>query len=155
MWIRPLFVRFELCNTADWGHPFSPDGRWLAYGSAGRRGVYVSRYPRSGTEEKISVGVGASYEPRWSRRSDELFYRNGNRWMVTTISTDPEFTWTQPKLLFETNFVDSLAVSYDVAPDGRFLIIKPSHEESDATRLNVILNWFEELKQRVPTGSSR
>ncbi len=64
---------------------------------------------------------------------------------------DHDLSYQNVTLLFETNFVDSLAVSYDVAPDGRFLIIKPSHEESDATRLNLVLNWFEELKRLVPT----
>ena len=44
-------------------------------------------------------------------------------------------------------------VNYAVTPDGqRFLMIKES-EEQTATQINVVLNWFEELKQRVPTGN--
>ena len=43
--------------------------------------------------------------------------------------------------------------SYDVAPDGRFLIIRAVEEgaaEGTASNLVVVLNWFEELKQKVP-----
>jgi hypothetical protein len=44
--------------------------------------------------------------------------------------------------------------NYDVSPDGqRFLMLKPVEQaEAAPTRINVVLNWFEELKQKVPTG---
>jgi hypothetical protein len=42
---------------------------------------------------------------------------------------------------------------YDVSPDGQhFLMLKPGEQESAPTQINVVLNWFEELKRRVPTG---
>ncbi len=41
---------------------------------------------------------------------------------------------------------------YDVAPDGRLLIVQPAAEESAPLRFEIVLNWFEELKQRVPVG---
>ena len=43
---------------------------------------------------------------------------------------------------------------YDVSPDGqRFLMLKAVESQTSApTQINVVLNWFEELKQRVPTG---
>ena len=41
---------------------------------------------------------------------------------------------------------------YDVSPDGqRFLMVKAGQEQA-AAQINVVLNWFEELKQKVPTG---
>ncbi len=44
--------------------------------------------------------------------------------------------------------------NYDVTPDGqRFVMVKPSEQQGAATQINVVLNWFEELKQRVPTGN--
>jgi hypothetical protein len=39
--------------------------------------------------------------------------------------------------------------NYDVAADGRFLMVGESSAE--ANELNVVLNWFEELKRLVPT----
>ena len=62
----------------------------------------------------------------------------------------------KPKMLFEGAYVPSLATmpNYDVSADGqRFLMIKPSQQAQAAeTQINVVLNWFEELKQKVPTG---
>ena len=47
------------------------------------------------------------------------------------------------------------SVETTISPDGqRFLMIKPAESDSDAPlpQINVVLNWFEELKQRVPTN---
>ncbi len=44
-------------------------------------------------------------------------------------------------------------VNYDVTPDGqRFVFVQPLEEEGDDRphHINVVLNWFEELKERVP-----
>ena len=38
---------------------------------------------------------------------------------------------------------------YDVDSEGRFLMVKD--EEQPANQINVVLNWFEELKRLVPT----
>ncbi len=41
---------------------------------------------------------------------------------------------------------------YDISPDGqRFLMIK-AVEGSQSGQINVVLNWFEELKRLVPTN---
>lgn len=50
--------------------------------------------------------------------------------------------------MFEGPYVNVPGFSYDVAPDGRFLLIKGA-DETPVTQLNLVLNWFEELKQRV------
>jgi hypothetical protein len=43
--------------------------------------------------------------------------------------------------------------NWDISPDGqRFLMVKPVEPQQAATQINVVLNWFEELKQKVPTG---
>ena len=86
----------------------------------------------------------------------ELFYRNGNQMMAVEITTDPTFREGIPRLLFEENFQLSISTlaNYDVTPDGqRFVMIKESEEQQEAaTQINVVLNWFEELKQRVPVN---
>jgi len=44
--------------------------------------------------------------------------------------------------------------SYDITPDGkRFLIRKPTRDTpTDVTQLNLVQNWFEELKRLCPMG---
>ena len=64
-----------------------------------------------------------------------------------------------PSVLFEGNYILASGVQrhYDLSPDGpRFLMMKPgggSVDSADATAgasINIVLNWFEELKERVP-----
>jgi hypothetical protein len=65
------------------------------------------------------------------------------------IQTTPEFRAGTPKLLFEGNYTNA----YDVDPDRkRFLMIKPpTIQQRTIDQVNVVLNWFTELQQRVPT----
>lgn len=136
-------------------HPaLSPHGRWLAYssGESGRREVYVRSFPDLLGNWQISTDGGA--EPLWSGDGRELFYRNGDKMMVVAISTEPEFTAGLPAQLFEGRYgIDPFgfdAHNYDVSPDGQtFLMVEPIEGGSTHTRMNVVLNWFEELKQLV------
>jgi len=73
------------------------------------------------------------------------------------IATQPSFAVGKPQMLFEGPYESPPVpnANYDVSPDGqRFLMVKPSEQEQAApTKINVVLNWFEELKRRVPTGA--
>ena len=123
---------------------FSPDGHWLAYISdeSGRNEVYVRPYPGPGGKRQISTEGGD--EPVWAKNGRELFYRNGDKMMAVDIVTEPQFSAAKPRLLFEGRYG-----SYGIAPDGqRFLM---ESERKEATQINVVLNWFEELKRLVPT----
>ena len=42
--------------------------------------------------------------------------------------------------------------NYDISPQGDFFILIEEEETQPAAQINVVLNWFEELKQLVPTG---
>jgi hypothetical protein len=84
-----------------------------------------------------------------------LFYRNGDKMMAVDITTQPSFTAGKPRVLFEGHYVPppGTTPNYDVSPDGqRFLMTKPS-DAGDAApaQINVVLNWFEELKRLAPT----
>jgi serine/threonine-protein kinase len=132
---------------------FSPDGHWLAYVSdeTGRFEVYVRPYPGPGEKHSISIGGGS--EPVWDRRGRELFFRNGDQMMVVEMNTQSTFNAGRPRLLFTGPIVRSPGrINYDVAPNGESFVMVDSGEESGAaTDVNVLLNWFEELKRRVPT----
>jgi len=132
---------------------FSPEGRWLAYVSdeSGRDEVYVQTYPESNVKWQISTEGGVS--PRWAKNGSELFYRAGDRLMAVEVETEPAFRAGNPRALFQGQFQygNDFRTNYDVAPDGRFLMIR-SLGESAPTHLNVVLNWFEELRRLVPTG---
>jgi eukaryotic-like serine/threonine-protein kinase len=134
---------------------FSPDGRWMAYISdeSGRYEVYVQPYPGPGGKYQISTGGGT--EPVWNRNGKELFYRSGDKMMVAEVEAQPSFSVSKPRMLFEGPYVAATITTpnYDVSPDGqRFLMIKPSEQSGAMTQIVVVQNWFEELKQKVPTG---
>jgi serine/threonine-protein kinase len=134
---------------------FSPDGRWLAYISneSGRYEVYVQPYPGPGGKWQISTEGGS--EPTWNPNGRELFYRSGDKMMAVDIAMHPGLTVGKPRALFAGWYEATPATfsNYDVTPDGqRFLMLKPADTgESAPTQINVVLNWFEELKRRVPT----
>ena len=136
---------------------FSPDGRWLAYVSdeSYRYEIYVQPYPGPGGKWQISTEGGT--EPVWNHNGRELFYRSGDKMMAVDIATQPSFSVGKPRMLFEGQYQPTPVTfpNYDVSPDGqRFLMLKPSEQDQAAqTQINVVLNWFEELKRRVPTGA--
>jgi Tol biopolymer transport system component/tRNA A-37 threonylcarbamoyl transferase component Bud32 len=136
---------------------FSPDGRWLAYASneSGRYEIYVQPYPGPGEKWQISTEGGT--EAVWNPSGRELFYRSGNKMMAVEIATQPAFSAGKPGVLFEAPYLPSGSPdpNYDVSPDGqRFLMLKSTEQEqAGSTQIDVVLNWFEELKQRVPTGT--
>ena len=132
---------------------FSPDGRWIAYVSdeSGRPEIYVQPYPGPGGKWQISVDGGI--EPAWNPNGRELFYRSGDKMMAVAVTTQPMFTAGRPTMLFEGTYLASTfpltGVTYDVTRDGqRFLMVKD--QAASATQINVVVNWFEELKLLVP-----
>jgi dipeptidyl aminopeptidase/acylaminoacyl peptidase len=144
----------------------SPNGRWLAYVSdeSGRNEVYVRPFPEVDKGRwQISTNNGDS--PLWSPDGHELFYRSGDAAMAVPVETEPTFRFAAPKILFSGAYASYAARVYgqiennpwDISPDGkRFLMMKPvaaKGTESTAEgprRINIVLNWLEELKQRVP-----
>jgi len=126
---------------------FSPDGKWVAYQSneSGRNEVYVVPYPGPGARTQISLDGGT--QPRWNPGGSELFFRSGDALMAVDVQTGATLGAGTPHALFER-----AAADYDVSPDGqRFLMLKPAQGEgASASELHVVLNFFDELRRRVP-----
>src|SRR5262249_23503679 len=125
---------------------FSPDGKWVAYESSegGRSQIYVVPYPGPGGRSQVSTDGGT--QPRWNKNGRELFFRSGAKMMAVAVETGATFRAGAAHVLFE-----KAAGDYDVAPDGRrFLMLKPTPAAGDAGELHVIVNWFDDLRQRVP-----
>ncbi|MEK6325180.1 MAG: protein kinase [Acidobacteriota bacterium] len=132
----------------EWGPAFSRDGKWIAYVSdeSGQYEVYVRSFPDPGGKRQISTTGGE--EVRWSPDGRTLFYREGLKWMSVAVQTQPEFRADAPKVMFEGPYLNVPGVSYDIAPDGQhFLMIEENQKQAPTTQLNVVLNWFEELKR--------
>jgi eukaryotic-like serine/threonine-protein kinase len=160
LWILPLKDRkpqpFGSPSFGESAPRFSPDGRWIAYASieSGRSEIYVRPYSGRG---KWQISTEGGTEPVWNPKGRELFYRNRNKMMAVEVTTQPSFSAGKLKLLFEGAYVDlspRTLPNYDVSPDGqRFLMLKATEQGQAPTQINVVLNWFEELKRRVPSGT--
>ena len=142
-------------------HPqISPDGRWLAYMSqvvVGRPQIHVASVDGA-TTRRISTDGG--FAPVWGRDGRTLYYRGiaGLNGEGDVIAVDVSgFPATIGKPMPVARALPAVRggafhSGYDVAGDGRLLIVQPGVEETAPLRFEVVLNWFEELKQRVPVG---
>jgi Tol biopolymer transport system component len=132
---------------------FSQDGKWLAYvtDTTGADEVWVRPFPGPGSPVRVSVNGG--HDPVWARDGRELFYQEGAKLMVAAVASTSPLQMQAPKLLFDGGFITwepNTPRTYDVANDGRFLMIEPS--TTNAQRFNVVLNWVEELKRLIPAN---
>jgi len=141
----------------------SRDGHWLAYTAddSGRMEVYVQPYPGPGPITQVSVEGGVI--PAWNPNGRELFYASGEdpagkRWLMAVEfeAGSPPRIGT-PRRLFEFDrdltFLCSPVRCYDVAPDGQRFYAHQLHRVPSppaVTHINLILNWFEELKRKAP-----
>ena len=158
----PASVPFLVTPFQERAGAFSPDGRWLTYVSnkSGRDEVYVRPYPATGPQE-YAISFDGGREPVWSRDGRELFFRNADQMMAVEVDTTVSFQASVPRLLFagdydRDNSAGGIggASNYDVSLDGqRFVMVKAEQQSGEAgasPQFHVVLNWFEELKERVP-----
>jgi len=128
---------------------FSPDGSALAYVSdelGGEFQVYVTPFPGPG--KRIPVSINGGLSPIWSADGSELYFRQGSKVMAADISLGPEIDVSTPVELFDGPYTVDLSghQRYDVAPDGRFLMV----ENSEDFRIVVVEGFFHELNRLLP-----
>jgi len=135
-------------------HPeFSPDGHWIAYSSneSNRSEVYVRPFPGPGKIHQISSYGGTS--PLWAKDGRQLFYRRLGAVWVVDVRTDGGLVISRPRKLFEApGYQASSPIrAYDLSHEGRFLMVKlEQRNPTPVTEMNLIQNWFEELKEKLP-----
>jgi serine/threonine-protein kinase len=129
----------------------SPDGRWIAYTSneTGRREVFVRPFPNT-ADARYQVSTAGGLTPVWGRDGRELFYMDvaGNLVSVPLIR-GAAFQFGRSRVLFSAvgYFINPFHPQFDVAPDGRFVMIRQSGGEQ--LGVVAVFNFFEELKRRM------
>ena len=100
----------------------------------------------------------------WSPDGRQAFYfqtdtqHTFGRLIAVDVRTQPSFGFGRPTPLpIDGAQAVANGTNYDITPDGkRFIVVMPVGESNGAAKrpraqINVVLNWLEELKQRVPT----
>jgi eukaryotic-like serine/threonine-protein kinase len=125
---------------------FSPDGKWVAYGSteSGRWEVYVTSFPEAKGKWQVSNNGGS--QPRWRADGKELFYLSADaKIMSVPVKIGASFDPGTPSALFQTNPKDTAATSeqffYDASPDGQKFLVNNTPTISDPQPLTVVLHW--------------
>jgi serine/threonine protein kinase len=133
----------------------SPDGKWLAYTSneSGQWEVFICPFPDVEGGGRWQVSTNGGDWPLWSPDGKELYYRHPDAIMAVSVETEPTLRLGRPISLFANRYVGG----FDIHPDGeRFLMLKPfarpdgESKEGITPKINIVLNWIEELKERVP-----
>jgi serine/threonine-protein kinase len=139
---------------------FSPDGRWVVYSvgsGATPPNVYVQPFPATGAKYQIA---SSGLYPAWSRDGKELVYMLSggglNRLNSVNVITQPTFAFGVPTPFEFPRQSPNLGPgrNYDMLPDGRFIFLASPSNQAGSSAVNpsiqVVVNWAEELKQRVP-----
>jgi eukaryotic-like serine/threonine-protein kinase len=157
---------FGVTSAEPIGATFSPDGRWVAYAQNDRpggtpspnRGVYVQPFPPNGERYQVPK-QRLDFHPAWGSTSEQLFFvPTVGRFLLVTLQMKPTLTFTsavERAVSVSHDRVSTEIRDFDVMPDGRLLLTTVGDERGvtslAAPQLRVVLNWTEELKQRVPT----
>jgi len=136
---------------------FSPDGQWLAYQSneSGKYEVYVRAFPppSAGQGGKWQVSNNGGNEPRWTRNGRELVYQSGDQLMAASYTVKGDtFVPEKPRV-----WIAKLGgTEWDLAPDGKRVVVVTPMKSAEAPKQEhevvLLLNFFDELRRRVPTG---
>jgi Tol biopolymer transport system component len=148
------------------GARFSPDGRWVAYASTElgmtAMTIYVQPFPATGAKYQLfvkgsdNIPANSPHKVAWSPDGKELFYvpRLGG-FEAVSVTTQPTFAFgnavTVPRP-FQPGHPNSRTL-FDITPGGKFaglISLGRTSGPFTAPQIQVVLNWFEELRARVP-----
>jgi len=162
LWMLPLSgdrksFPFLAAPYGEFDGAFSPDGRWLAYGSneTTRNEIYVvpfdGRPPADPANPagKWQVSVAGGNLPRWRRDGKELYYIAPDRTLmaVEVDGRGKEFVVGKARPLFRTRSSAGVFGWYDVLPDGQRFVMT-NREEEATNPATLVVNWPAELHPR-------
>ena len=137
----------------------SPNGLWMAYVSdeSGQQEIYVRSFPDI-EAGKWQVSSGGGTAAVWSHESGDLFYLGPDGIEVVEVEDGSSFQSGVTESLIPYRYFIEVGTQWDVAANGqRFLVIQQvtmaeggEPGEPVPLQINIVLNWFEELKERVP-----
>jgi hypothetical protein len=138
------------------GAQISPDGRWITYqsDSSGRSEVYLRRIHGDGSlGPEIPVSTDGGTYPVWYGGYVALplgirYFSQRDAFDVV-VTTEPDVRISEPRLIANiSELFPKIRGAYPL-PDRRWLLILEGEDEAEPTEINVVLNWFSELNNRL------
>jgi serine/threonine-protein kinase len=140
----------------------SPDGRWVAYQSTRAGDNFGTIYVRPFPVNDVQFRIGAGVNPFWSHDGKRLYFvatAGAPAFSVVNVTTEPGFgvsepqPWPRPGI---TGGGPNLPRAYDISADDQHMVVflpatSDSTDSVSAAQIQFVLNWFEELRSRVPT----
>ena len=122
---------------------------------SGQNEVYARPFPagrKTDSNERLA-STGGGVKPEWSPDGHDLFYRNINGQVMAAAyaASGDAFSADKPRL-----WALAIVLEYDIAPDGKSVaaVVSPPAGVDKAVPVEAVflLNFFDELRRRVPTG---
>jgi serine/threonine-protein kinase len=151
IWVMPLDGNgksqpYIASPAQEYDPAFSPNGKWLSYTSeeSGRKEVCVVPFPKQQGKWQISTKGGQF--ARWLANGKEIVYLEGRTAMKIDVQIQPTFDFGVPQKLFS---LPSFTGFFDPYPDGSKFVYGELHgQTSELTNVNVVVGWFDELRQK-------
>jgi hypothetical protein len=147
--VQPIILTQQLEQDG----AISPNGRWLAHaGFDGASQIFVRPFPNV-NDAIPQVSTGGGTQPQWARNGQELLYLSLDGSLMS-VPAVPGRTWKAqaPVRVIDQDVLRDVSIglrTYDVSPNGRFLVIKDAPGENASARppqVIVVQNWVEEWK---------
>ena len=158
---RGVTVFSDVTSVIPMNARFSPDGRWVAYARADRgtsSTIFVEPFPSTGAKYQLVVQgpPSTAHKPVWAPDGRELLYvprLGGFEAVSVTMRPAFAFGYAVPVPRKFNPGAPPVRALYDITPDGRFVGVIPVGDSGaiySAPQIEVVLNWFEELRRLVP-----
>ena len=153
----PKFVELASSDGATiFGFTFSPDGKWISYGSSisGGYSCYIAPIDDP-TQAQLITKVYKGEEPRWAPDGKEIFYRSAQGLFSVPLEFDSNdgVKIGTPELIINIPWIDNHGIGYDVHPSGEKFLVVVHEKEEVSDHFNIVLNFdalieekFAELK---------
>lgn len=135
---------------------FSPDGKWVLLWSAqsGRQELFVQRFTGEGEADakagRVQVSANGGDAAWWSADGKEIRYVDSDKQVMSVqVKTEPTFTATEPKALYSIKDLKTKSICF--APDGRLMVVLQGESEKTTKKVDLVVNFLEELRSKVPT----
>ncbi len=111
--------------------------------------MLLRAFPGNGLKRQISFAGYADVDLRWAPNDSAIYWVGEDHMMSATIETEPELKVGPPRKLFASPWplAEDRWTAFDVAPDGRFVMVQPADWENRVRHVRVILNWDRKIQR--------